>query len=496
MRAAGPPEEAEPELEWLDGFEPHRGDHDRGVINVRAAAQVSECLAPRLRTPEAEEAWTAATSNEYLHRIRRHGLELPLTDGIWPAAHDAGGNSIKPEYVDWARGAIHELCEVGAISAWEGHVEAHHAKGAGPRLVMPLIVEPKPGRPGKFRLIHDCRHLNKLLDKSPFKMENLADFVKQLSFRDKLFSIDIESAYHHVEVTPRHRTLLGFRFEGVTYVYNVLPFGLTTSASVFCAFTAVTAKAVRDSGLVSALIVYVDDFGGSVGKERDTRRMDAVLRIFRSFGWVLAPSKLNVDLVCRIKLLGFMLDTETMRIGIPEGRRLKLVRTAEEVWRHRRRVSVRLVCQLVGQIISIQLALGLVCRLRSRYLLHSVREAARAGDYRGVTGLCSRAMDEVKLFATQVDALEEQPMHKHKRKANYVMHCDASDHALAAIITEAPTEEDTRQPFYRRLWPHEATWSSVLRELTGYRDAYMTLRRRRNMSGMVVEVVGDSLCCQ
>ena len=234
-------------------------------------------------------------------------------------------------------------------------MEAHHAKGAGPRLVMPLIVEPKPGRPGKFRLIHDCRHLNKLLDKSPFKMENLADFVKQLSFRDKLFSIDIESAYHHVEVTPRHRTLLGFRFEGVTYVYNVLPFGLTTSASVFCAFTAVTAKAVRDSGLVSALIVYVDDFGGSVGKERDTGRMDAVLSIFRSFGWVLAPSKLNVDLVCRIKLLGFMLDTETMRIGIPEGRRLKLVRTAEEVWRHRRRVSVRLVCQLVRRIISQQI---------------------------------------------------------------------------------------------------------------------------------------------
>ena len=48
-------------------------------------------------------------------------------------------------------------------------------------------------------------------------------------------------------------------------------------------------------------------------------------------------------------------------------------------------------------------------------------------------------------------------MHKHKRKANYVMHCDASDHALAAIIIEAPTEEDIRQPFYRRLWPHEAT---------------------------------------
>ena len=65
---------------------------------------------------------------------------------------------------------------------------------------------------------------------------------------------------------------------------------------------------MRDSGFVSALIVYVDDFGGSVWQERETERMNEVLRIVRSFGWVLAPSKLNVDIVCRIKLLGFMLD--------------------------------------------------------------------------------------------------------------------------------------------------------------------------------------------
>jgi hypothetical protein len=63
--------------------------------------------------------------------------------------------------------------------------------------------------------------------------------------------VDVESAYHHVEISPRHRTLVGFRFEGVMYVYNVLPFDLTTSASVLCLFTAVTVKAVRASGLVS-----------------------------------------------------------------------------------------------------------------------------------------------------------------------------------------------------------------------------------------------------
>ena len=371
-------------------------------------------------------------------------------------------------------------------------MRAGHAESASPRLVMPLIVEPKPGRPGKFRLIHDCRHLNKLLDKWPFKMENLTDFVKQLSLMDKLFSIDIESAYHHVEVAPRHRTLLGFRFEGTTYVYTVLPFGLTTSASVFCAFTAVTAKAVRDSGLVSALIVYVYDFGGSGGQERDNERMNEVLRIVRSFG-------------CEQTQRGPRVPHQTPRLHAryrdhvhrhPQGRRLKLERTANEVWRRRAHVQVRLVCQLVGQIISLQLALGLVGRVRSRYLLHSVRGTVRAGDYRGFTTLGERAADETALFAYQLNSFEDQPMHKHKRKADYVLHCDASDHALAAIIIKDPDEKDVQRPFYRRLHPQEVGWSSVLRELTGYHDAYLTLRRRRNMSGKVIEIVGDSLYCR
>jgi hypothetical protein len=84
----------------------------------------------------------------------------------------------KPEYTTCAREAINELCDVVAVSTWEDHVRAGHTESTSPGLVMPLIVEPKPGRPGKFRLIHDCRHLSKLLGKWPFKIDNLTDFVK------------------------------------------------------------------------------------------------------------------------------------------------------------------------------------------------------------------------------------------------------------------------------------------------------------------------------
>ena len=73
-----------------------------------------------------------------------------------------------------------ELLTRGAVSRWMDFVAAGKGIGASPRMAMPLITEPKPGRPGKFRLIHDCRVLNELLEKLPFKMERLRDFVKQL----------------------------------------------------------------------------------------------------------------------------------------------------------------------------------------------------------------------------------------------------------------------------------------------------------------------------
>jgi hypothetical protein len=43
-------------------------------------------------------------------------------------------------------------------------------------------------------------------------------------------------------------------------------------------------------------------------------------------------------------------------------------------------------------------------------------------------------------------SFEGQLKHKYKRKADNVMQCDVSDHALAAIIIKAPGEEDERRP--------------------------------------------------
>ena len=363
-------------------------------------------------------------------------------------------------------------------------------------MVMPLIVAPKPGKPGKFRLIHDCRVLNRHLRRYGFEMERLADFVKELRRGDRLWSIDLASAYHHIEIHPRFCTLVGFEFEGVYYVYRCLPFGLSVSAYVFCRFSAITAAAIRESGLATALICYVDDLGGSIGPARDPGRMRAIVDLIRSFNWSLAPDKMVLGLDTQIRLLGFLLDTDSMLIRVPDDRRLKLKSAAQGVLDSAAAVRARSVCQVIGQVLSLQLSLGIVCRLWCRYLNLSVRDASRLGEYDRRVALCPKARGELERWLRELDSLKERAMHVHKRKATYVLHCDASDHALGAIVVAGPHGREVGAKFYRRLAAHEAAWSSALRELTGYRDAVVTLARRTPLRGEVVDIVGDSQVCE
>ena len=155
-----------------------------------------------------------------------------------------------------------------------------------------------------------------------------------------------------------------------------------------------------------------------------------------------------------------------------------------------------MVCQVIGQVLSLQLSLGLVCRLWCRYLNLSVREAARLEEYDRQVTLGAKARGELERWLRELDALPERAMHVHLRKATYVLHCDASDHALGAIVVAGPQGRAVGAKFYRRLSTREASWSSALRELIGYKEAVMGLARRVALRGEVVEIVGDSQVCE
>ena len=444
--------------------------------------------------------WRAHSASEWLHDVRLNGLQLPLIEGKFPPQSHVSENCIPVgEQLEWARGAVAELEKFGAVSKWSNVLATGGASSPRPHVIMPLIVGEKSSstpEKRKFRLIHDCRYVNKFLEQRPFKLEQLPEFVKQLQRDDRLFVADITSAYHHVEIAKRFRTLLGFTFDGIDYVYNCLPFGLSVSAYVFCEFSAVTARALRSSGLTKALINYVDDFGGSIGPKLSRWRVDKIIRLFRDFGWCMQEAKCNLAMERQAVLLGFLLDTQAMTIDVPPARRAKLKATATRILKEHQ-VPARLVCQLVGQIQANQLAFGLVCRLRSRYLQLAIRGAAQSGHYGMIVPVDGRARSEVELWLRDLDTMTPRPMHEHQRRANVTLHCDASDSAVAAIVVGSDVPSlPVSSKFHRELQGAERRWSSTLREMTGYRHTVDTLSQNHPdaIRGRLIEIVGDSQC--
>jgi hypothetical protein len=404
-------------------------------------------------------------------------------------------NCIKPEYMAWTRTAIDELVKMGSVATWEDHVATGHGRGDRPHCVMPLLVGEKGSSTPealKLRLIHDCRFINLFVEKRHFTLERLSNYLKQLREGDKQIVIDITSAYHHVEIAARFRTLLGFWFEGRYYVYNCLPFGLAISAYVFCMFTAITAESLRRSNLTTALMVYIDDFLASIGQQQDKARAQAVVEQIRSFGWHLSEDKLDLRMGTCIKGLGFILDTASMTVDLPEARRVKLIATAKHISANHERLRARVVCKLIGQIQSCQPAWGLVCRLRSRYLTLTVLPAARGGDYSIFVSISRKALEEVKRFENSVTQFKPQPMQPHFRAANYILTCDASVRAVGAIVTKSPEGNPSNGHIFRELNENERRWGSTLREMTGYEHAVTTLSRRQSLNGSMIEIVGDS----
>ena len=187
-------------------------------------------------------------------------------------------------------------------------------------MIMPVLCGVKASSTPtekKLRFIHDCRFLNALLEKWHFSLEQLRDFVKCLTPGAGLIKIDLTSAYHHVEVSLRFRTLLGFNFDDTDYCWAVTPFGLGVAGCTFCRVVSVPVKVIRESGLTNALISYVDDLLASLRRARDGR---AVAAIFEWFNFLINWAKTELEPSTRIEGLGFILDTARMAYDLPSSK--------------------------------------------------------------------------------------------------------------------------------------------------------------------------------
>ena len=82
-----------------------------------------------------------------------------------------------------------------------------------------------------------------------------------------MFSFDLKSGYHQVDIVLHHQKYLGFEWGGKYFVFTVLPFGLSTAPYVFTKLLRPLVRLWRGKG--HKAILYLDDGICAVASERE-----------------------------------------------------------------------------------------------------------------------------------------------------------------------------------------------------------------------------------
>ncbi|GJP85836.1 hypothetical protein CLOP_g15931 [Closterium sp. NIES-67] len=125
-----------------------------------------------------------------------------------------------------------------------------------------------------------------------------------------LFTIDLKSGYHHIDIHPAFWRFLGFSLQGQDYQFLSLPFGLATAPFVFTQLIKQLSKRWRRHDI--RLIPYINDilFISATGAEALHNR-SIIIADLAAARFVVNFKKSQLAPSQSLKFLGLLLDTRT-----------------------------------------------------------------------------------------------------------------------------------------------------------------------------------------
>ncbi|TKR73591.1 hypothetical protein L596_020888 [Steinernema carpocapsae] len=185
-------------------------------------------------------------------------------------------------------------------------------------------------------------------------------------------SFDMKSGYHHVGIRPEDRNLLGVSWNGSNYVFNVLPFGLSSAPMVFTKLFRPLLQKWREAGISCAL--YLDD--GLVFARSRQVLMDHVRTVrsdLEAAGVVTSPDKCRWEPVQCLTWLGYTIDLKRYRVHISD-KRISRLRSLLTDCMSRVSGSKQKRMQLTGNFASLKFVFGPAAQLKARSFHHTLAE--------------------------------------------------------------------------------------------------------------------------
>ena len=347
---------------------------------------------------------------------------------------------------DFVSQAIEELLLDGRVK--EVHVQPH--------VCSPLSVVESPS--GKKRLVLNLRHVNKFLCKQKFKYEDLRVAMLLLEKGDYMFTFDLKSGYHHVDICTAQYKYLGFSWERCDvkhyYVFTVLPFGLATACYIFTKLLRPLVKWWRSRGL--KIVVYLDDgIGAATGRANADIASHLVKETLERAGFVIHGEKSQWTPSSMARWLGFMLDLEKGCVMVLPEKIATLKHSMASV-AAAGQVQARHLASITGTLLSMSLGIGPVSRLMTRAMYALIESRVSWCEQLSLT---REVRCELEFWMSGLEKFKSQPIW-HSPSAVRVVYSDASDRGYGGYIVE-------HGPYVAQgQWtPEQARRSSTWREL-------------------------------
>ena len=278
-----------------------------------------------------------------------------------------------------------------------------------------------------------------------------------------LFKFDLKSGYHHIEIFPTHRQFLAFAWDFGTgspryFQFCVLPFGLSSAPFIFTKVLKPLEKSWRSRGMPIA--IFLDDgLGGGANLVSAKINSLAVHEKLLKSGFVPNKEKSHWEPTQVITWLGVIVNTIDGSVKATEERidRLKHNLAALSYQRPPKRVPVKEVARVAGQIISLTCCAGSVTRIMSRHLFSVVNTAF---SWEEQVQLTADSISEIQFWARNVDSLNGKVYWGTQSLPVKISYSDASNHACGAFV-----QSNTDLVFHQNWSTADSGQSSTWREL-------------------------------
>ena len=344
-----------------------------------------------------------------------------------------------------AVGPAHDILVQEALNLQTKHavVEATPCLG---QYISSYFAIPKLRSPGKFRPILNLKKLNKSIKKYKFKMETLAQIRDWLQKDAWICTLDIKDQFLHVPINEKFHKFLRFSWLGKLLEWTVLPFGLKCSPRVV---TKVLKPVMAFFRTVLAILIsiYIDDMIiQAKTPEKALEDAQLVTLILMALGWSLNWEKSCFIPSQEVKHLGFIINSNTMTIKVPEDK-VERLQNSCRIALNEKMITVHDCEKILGYMESVRPAVKLAAlhyRPLQRQLLHAKSK--------------NRIPDQIIFLSTKSKAVLKWWV----SPSGFPAHCTAplrEPHATVDIWTDASLSRGggccSRGGFFQRHWSED-----------------------------------------